>query len=83
MKNKTPDSYKPLNKRIDKLEAGVIKHLVDVIMGQNTLAALQGTKAMLAGTAAGPGGVPAAVPGVKDKLERARAAKVAATTAKL
>lgn len=79
--NKIPGSYDPLVKMLEDAADGAAAHGAAVGLKQNTEAAIRADLEALVGKPAGPGNVPPAVPGLKDKWNTAKGAKSAATNA--
>jgi hypothetical protein len=79
--NSIPESYDPLVQHLEDAADGAHTHGAAIGLKQNDEAAIRTDLEALVGKAAGPGGVPPAVPGLKDKWNIAKAAKTAATGA--
>ena len=81
MENITPKKYESIVELLADGAYGAALHALVIVLLQNTAAAILATRALLVGTPAGPGGVPPAVIGLKEKWNTAKANKVAAAIA--
>src|SRR5438128_2492000 len=79
MGNKTPKKYEGIIELLADGAFGAGLHALVIILLPNTQAAILATRALLVGTPAGPGGVPPAVIGLKEKWNTAKASKLAAS----
>lgn len=79
--NKIPERFDLVVEMLEDAADGAQAHGAAINLKQNDEAALRAMLAELVGTPAGPGNVPPAVPGLKDKWNTAKAAKVNATGA--
>lgn len=79
--NSTPQSYPRIVQVLEDAADGAQAHGAAIGLKQNTEAAIRADLEALVGKPAGPGNVPPAVPGLKDKWDTAKAAKTAATAA--
>lgn len=79
--NETPHRYDLVVEHLEDAADGANLHGAAVGLKQNDEANLRAALADLVGTPAGPGNVPPAIPGLKDKWNVAKAAKVAGTAA--
>ncbi len=79
--NETPDRYDLVVEHLEDAADGANSHGPTIGLKQNDEPALRAALTDLVGTPAGPGNVPPAVPGLKDKWNLAKAAKTAATGA--
>ncbi len=77
--NSIPDSYDQLIQLLEDAADGAHTHGATIGLKQNDEPALRAVLTALVGTPAGPGNVPPAVPGLKDKWNTAKAAKTAGT----
>ncbi|HEX8078312.1 MAG TPA: hypothetical protein VF511_10900 [Chthoniobacterales bacterium] len=77
--NSIPDSYDQLIQLLEDAADGAHTHGATIGLKQNDEPALRAVLTALAGTPAGPGNVPPAAPGLKDKWNTAKAAKTAGT----
>jgi hypothetical protein len=75
--NRIPVSYDPLVELLVDAKGGLAQHGVAIDVKQNDLAAITTVYDALVGTPEGPGGVPAAVPGLKALWNAAKEAKTA------
>jgi hypothetical protein len=73
--NNIPETYDPIVKLLEDAADGAQTHGAAIGLKQNDEAALRAEIKNLAGEKAGPGNVPPATPGVKDKWNTAKAAK--------
>jgi hypothetical protein len=73
--NNIPETYDAIVKLLEDAADGAHTHGAAIGLKQNDEAALRAEIASLAGTKAGPGNVPPATPGLKDKWNTAKAAK--------
>jgi hypothetical protein len=81
MGNQTPRVYDDIIELLADGAYGAALHALVILLLQNPAAAILATRALLVGTPAGPGGVPPAVIGLKEKWNTAKANKVAAAVA--
>jgi len=81
MSNQIQYTYEPLVQLLEDAADGANKYAAVISLKQNTEPAIRTDLAALTGTPAGPGGVPAAVPGLKNLWNTAKVDKVAATAA--
>jgi hypothetical protein len=79
--NSIPDSYDQLIQLLEDAADGAATHGATIGLKQNDEPALRAVLTTLVGTPAGPGGMPPGVPGLKDKWNSAKAAKIAGTGA--
>ncbi|HEV2806571.1 MAG TPA: fibronectin type III domain-containing protein [Chthoniobacterales bacterium] len=79
--NRIPQTYDRIVRMLEDAADGAHDHGAAIGLKQNTEAAIRADLEALAGKPAGPGNVPPATPGLKDKWNTARAAKTAATIA--
>ncbi len=79
--NKIPERFDLIVEMLEDAADGAQTHGAAINLKQNDEAALRAILAELVGTPAGPGNVPPAVPGLKDKWNIAKAAKVSGTSA--
>jgi hypothetical protein len=77
--NSIPDSYDQLIQLLEDAADGAHTHGATIGLKQNDEPALRAVLTPLVGTPAGPGNVPPAVPGLKDKWNTAKAAKTSGT----
>jgi len=77
--NSIPDSYDRLVQLLEDAADGAQTHGAAIGLKQNDEPALRAALTDLAGTPAGPGNVPPAVPGLKDKWNLAKAGKTTGT----
>lgn len=78
--NSIPTTYDDIIQLLEDAADGAQAHGATIGLKQNDQAALRAELGALAGTPAGPGNVPPAVPGLKDKWNVAKAAKTAGTS---
>ena len=81
MSNQIQYTYEPLVQLLEDAADGANKYAAVISLKQNTEPAIRTDLAALTGTPAGPGGVPPAVPGLKNLWNTAKVDKVAATAA--
>jgi len=74
-----PESYDPLVQLLEDAADGAAKYGAAISLKQNTEATIRTDLTALIGVPAGPGGVPAAVPGLKALWNTAKANKTAMT----
>src|SRR5438093_13707035 len=79
MGNITPKRYDSIIEMLADGAYGAALHALVIVLLQNTQAAILATRDLLVGVEAGPGGVPPAVIGLKEKWNTAKAAKTAAS----
>jgi hypothetical protein len=79
--NSIPRNYDDIVQMLEDAADGANAHGAAIGLKQNDEAALRAALTALTGSPAGPGGVPAAVPGSKDKWNIAKAGKTTATGA--
>jgi hypothetical protein len=79
--NSIPESYNPLVELLEDAADGAHDHGAAIGLKQNDEPALRAELTALVGTPAGPGNVPPATPGLKDKWNIAKTAKSDATKA--
>ncbi len=79
--NEIPERFDLIVEMLEDAADGAQTHGAAINLKQNDETALRAILAELAGTPAGPGNVPPAVPGLKDKWNTAKAAKVNGTSA--
>src|ERR1700686_2435160 len=77
--NSIPKPYDPLVQLLEDAADGAHTHGAAIGLKQNDEPALRAELTALVGTPAGPGNVPPAVPGLKDKWNIARAGKIDGT----
>ena len=77
--NSIPESYDPIVQFLEDGADGAHTHGAAIGLKQNDEAALRASLTPLVGIPPGPGNVPPGTPGVKDKWNTAKAAKVTAT----
>src|SRR2546423_13263160 len=77
--NSIPESYDDIVQLLEDAADGAATHGATIGLKQNDEPALRAALTALVGTPAGPGNVPSAVPGLKDKWNTAKAAKTAAS----
>jgi hypothetical protein len=77
--NSIPDSYDPLVQLLEDAADGAQTHGSAIGLKQNDEPALRAVLTPLVGTPGGPGNVPPAVPGLKDKWNIAKAGKTTGT----
>ena len=77
--NSIPRSYDRVVQLLEDAADGAATHGVTIGLKQNDEAALRAALTALVGTPAGPGNVPPATPGFKDKWNTAKAAKSSGT----
>jgi hypothetical protein len=77
--NSIPDGYDQLIQLLEDASDGANTYGAAIGLKQNDEPALRAVLTALVGTPAGPGGVPAAAPGLKDKWNTAKAAKTTGT----
>ena len=81
MSNQIPKAYEPLVQLLEDAADGAHTNGAAIGLKQNPEAVIRADLAALTGTPAGPGGVPPAVPGLKNLWNTAKGDKVAATAA--
>ena len=81
MSNLIPPSYEPLVQLLEDTADGAHTNGAAIGLKQNTEPNIRTNLGALTGTPAGPGGVPPAVPGLKNLWNTAKVDKVAATAA--
>ena len=79
MSNQIPRSYEPLVQLLEDAADGAHTYGAAIGLKQNPEANIRKDLLALTGTPAGPGGVPPAVPGLKQLWNTAKTSKVAAT----
>lgn len=79
--NESPKSYEPLVELLEDAADGAHQYEAIIGLKQNTEAAIRTDLTALIGTPAEPGGVPAAIPGLKSQWNAAKAHKSAMTAA--
>jgi hypothetical protein len=79
--NRIPTTYPRLVQLLEDAADGAHTHGAAIGLKQNDEAAIRADLEALVGKPAGPGNVPPAEPGLKDKWDNAKAAKTAATGA--
>jgi hypothetical protein len=79
--NKIPERFDLIVEHLEDAADGAQAHGAAINLKQNDEAALRAILEELVGKPAGPGNVPPAVPGLKDKWNTAKAAKVNGTAA--
>jgi hypothetical protein len=79
--NQIPYSYDPLVELMEDAADGAATHGVAIGLKQNTEVVIRADLEALIGKPAGPGGVPAAVPGLKALVNQAKTNKSAKTAA--
>jgi hypothetical protein len=79
--NSIPETYNRVVELLEDAADGAHTHGAAIGLKQNDEPALRAELVALAGTPAGPGNVPPATPGLKDKWNTAKAAKKAGTNA--
>jgi hypothetical protein len=77
--NSIPRNYDQIVQMLENAADGAKTHGVAIGLKQNDEAALRAALTALVGKPAGPGGVPPAEPGLKDKWNLAKAGKTSAT----
>lgn len=79
--NSIPETFDPIVEFLEDAADGAHDHGAAIQLKQNDEPALRAVLADLIGTPAGPGNVPPAVPGKKDKWNMAKSGKVSGTAA--